>query len=169
VLHDPHVDTSWQAGAISSSKDLPQSKSKSCASTYLCRLVNPQQMAETCQQKIQQFCTWPWNVDKIIVRNPPIISYIGTISPWQYHDQREFTCYHLTHWKLFLALAFPGFFLSTTRESLVKYPPVQCMYSDISNFQKTICKCKMIAAQKQPVKSGANCARNERGLYHSNK
>lgn len=28
----------------------------------------------------------------------------------------------LTHWKLFLAFAFPGFFLSTTRESLVKKP-----------------------------------------------
>jgi hypothetical protein len=30
----------------------------------------------------------------------------------------------LTYWKLFLAFALPGFFLSTTRESLVKYPAV---------------------------------------------
>lgn len=30
--------------------------------------------------------------------------------------------HRLTHWKLFLAFAFPGFFLSTTRGSLVKNP-----------------------------------------------
>jgi hypothetical protein len=42
----------------------------------------------------------------------------------QFSKLRRFTCYRLTHWKLFLAFAFPGFFLSTTRESLVKYPAV---------------------------------------------
>jgi len=31
----------------------------------------------------------------------------------------------LTHWKLFLAFAFPGFFLSTTLESLVRKPADQ--------------------------------------------
>jgi hypothetical protein len=32
--------------------------------------------------------------------------------------------YLLTHWKLFRALAFPGFFRSTTLESLVNIPAV---------------------------------------------
>jgi hypothetical protein len=48
----------------------------------------------------------------------------------------ELACYRLTHWKLFLAFAFPGFFLSTTRESLVKYPAVWCNNDEISNFLK---------------------------------
>jgi hypothetical protein len=46
-------------------------------------------------------------------------------------EKAELTCYRLTHWKLFLAFAFPGFFLSTTRESLVKYPAVWFKYEDI--------------------------------------
>jgi hypothetical protein len=48
-------------------KRLPQSNNKSSASTDLCTIVNPQQIAELCQQKIQ-VCMWPWNVNKIIVR-----------------------------------------------------------------------------------------------------
>jgi len=55
-----------------------------------------------------------------------IYDLLGTWTFSWWLEARLIICktYLFTHWKLFLAFAFPGFFRSTTRESLVSIPAV---------------------------------------------